>query len=259
MKKNYLLMAVAVLGLAACSNELKDNPVNPTVRNVPAGVEAVDLGLTSGTKWANMNVGATKVTGFGTYFAWGETKGYTVNPETNGDEGATYSKNLFSWETYAWCNGTTSTFTKYCPTGSADRWDADTNGGTPDGKTQLAYADDAVRVNWGASWRMPTKADFDELLAQTNAEWVADYEGTGVAGYKFMNKSDAAKFIFLPAAGCLGKDGYYGKGTGGGYWSSTLTSDDPRNAYDLYFGSDYLGSEGYYRFYGQSVRAVQKN
>ena len=36
------------------------------------GVEAVDLGLS--VKWANMNVGATKDSGFGTYFAWGEIK-----------------------------------------------------------------------------------------------------------------------------------------------------------------------------------------
>ena len=36
----------------------------------PDGVEAVDLGLS--VKWANMNVGATKASGFGSYFAWGE-------------------------------------------------------------------------------------------------------------------------------------------------------------------------------------------
>ena len=34
---------------------------------------AVDLGLPSGTKWANMNVGANKPEDFGDYFAWGET------------------------------------------------------------------------------------------------------------------------------------------------------------------------------------------
>ena len=259
MKKLNFLMAVAALVLASCSNDDNDNdsPVNPTLGNAPAGVEAVDLGLPSGTKWANMNVGATKVTGFGTYFAWGETKGYTVNTENNGDEGATFDKNLFNWETYVWCKGTTSTFTKYCPIGSAERWDASVNGATPDGKTQLDDADDAARAVWGGAWRMPTKADIDELLAQTNAEWIENYEGQGVDGYKFTNKSDATKFIFMPAAGCLGKEGYTGKGTAGGYWSSSLTPGNPLQAYDLYFGSTYLDSEGFYRYFGQSVRAVQ--
>ena len=48
------------------------------------GVEAVDLGLS--VKWANMNVGAEKDSGFGTYFAWGETK----------------PKEYYSWGTYVW-------------------------------------------------------------------------------------------------------------------------------------------------------------
>lgn len=35
--------------------------------------EVVDLALPSGTKWANMNVGATSPEGYGGYYAWGET------------------------------------------------------------------------------------------------------------------------------------------------------------------------------------------
>lgn len=38
----------------------------------PTNVEAVDLGLPSGTKWANMNVGATTPEGYGEHYAWGE-------------------------------------------------------------------------------------------------------------------------------------------------------------------------------------------
>ena len=33
----------------------------------------VDLGLTSGTLWATMNVGATSETDYGSYFQWGDT------------------------------------------------------------------------------------------------------------------------------------------------------------------------------------------
>ena len=41
--------------------------------NAPEGVEAIDLGLPSGTKWASCNVGATKPYEYGGYYAWGET------------------------------------------------------------------------------------------------------------------------------------------------------------------------------------------
>ena len=36
--------------------------------------EYVDLGLPSGTLWAKCNVGASAPEGYGSYFAWGETK-----------------------------------------------------------------------------------------------------------------------------------------------------------------------------------------
>ena len=61
-------------------------------------VEAVDLGLS--VKWANMNVGAKKESGFGTYFAWGETQ----------------PKEYYSWKTYAWSRGDSQFLTKYSTT-----------------------------------------------------------------------------------------------------------------------------------------------
>ena len=38
---------------------------------------AIDLGLPSGLKWANMNIGAEKETDYGLYFQWGDVVGYT--------------------------------------------------------------------------------------------------------------------------------------------------------------------------------------
>lgn len=48
-------------------------PIKPD--NTPNGVTAIDLGLPSGTKWANMNIGAKSISSYGDYFAWAETKG----------------------------------------------------------------------------------------------------------------------------------------------------------------------------------------
>ena len=97
-------------------------------------------------------------------------------------------------------------------------------------RTILNLADDAARANWGGQWRMPTKADFEELKNNTNSEWVYDYNGTGVAGRRFT--ADNGNHIFLPVTG-------YRNGTSlhntadGYYWSSSLSTDDPDIAYEL--------------------------
>ena len=230
--------------------------VSPTKTNAPDGAVAVDLGLPSGTKWANMNVGATSVTDYGTYFAWGETSGLTVVGHSNTIADVSI-KTHFSWDTYAWCKGTYSTFTKYCPTGKQGSYWWDTSGSivTADNKTQLELADDAARANWGGAWRMPTEGEFTELKNNTDNEWVANYNG--VAGYKFMKKSDHSVYIFLPAAG--GRDGssFLDQGSGD-YWSSTLSSY-PGDARRLFFSDGYVTTSGLYRYYGYTVRAVLKN
>jgi len=45
--------------------------------------EGVDLGLASGVKWADRNLGATDMTGTGTYFAWGDTEARTSYDESH--------------------------------------------------------------------------------------------------------------------------------------------------------------------------------
>lgn len=248
----------AAIGTTVAITGWSDNgnaTVSPTVEktNAPAGVEAVDLGLPSGTKWANMNIGATSVTGYGTYFAWGETSGYTSESD--------YAKKYFSWDTYAWCKGTQTTLTKYCPTDKQGSNWWNTSGSTvpADNKPQLEYADDAARANWGGAWRMPTKDEFTELKNNTDYEWVANYNGTGVSGYKFTNKTDNTKFIFLPAAGYRHESSFLSQGSYGLYWSSTLRSGDPLYAWYLEFYDGYVHTYYYDRFFGLSVRAVLRN
>ena len=90
-----------------------------TPGTAPAGVVAVDLGLPSGTKWANMNVGASKPEDYGLYFAWGETVGY--GSDTN-------DGHSFDWASYNWCKDSWNTMTKYC---------TDSSYGTVDDKAVL--------------------------------------------------------------------------------------------------------------------------
>ena len=200
--------------------------------NTPEDVEAVDLGLPSGLKWANMNVGANSPEDYGDYFAWGE-----VTPQ---------SDNAYNWESYKWCNGSNRTMTKYC----TDLYYG--NDGFVDNKTVLDAEDDAAHANWGGDWRMPTHAECQELIDNTTSEWTTQ---NGVNGYKFTSKTNG-KSIFLPAAGYRSNGGL--NGAGSNYWSSTLYESYPDGAWCLYFDSGDVYTYGDRRLYGQSVRPVRQ-
>ena len=179
------------------------------------GHEYVDLGLS--VKWATMNVGAKTPEEYGDYFAWGETT----------------TKSTYNWSTYKYCNGSSSTLTKY---------NIKSSYGTVDNKTKLDLSDDAARANWGGSWRMPTDAEMTELRNNCTWTWTSQ---NGVNGYKVTSTSRSnGNSIFLPA----GSDDYY--------WSSSLNTDDPDYAWSVYFFSGYVYRISNYRYYGRPVRPV---
>lgn len=189
--------------------------------------EAVDLGLS--VKWASFNVGATCPEEYGEYYAWGETE----------------VKTAYSWSTYKWCNGKSSTLTKYCINSSY---------GTVDEKATLDSEDDVAHVKWGGNWRMPTRAEQDELRNSCAWFWTSV---NGVNGYRVTGRNGNS--IFLPAAGYrYGKNMYY-HGVYGYYWSATLSFyDDDSGSKASYIlfrdgGWDWLD---YGRYGGLSVRPV---
>ena len=162
---------------------------------VENGHEYVDLGLS--VKWATCNVGATSPKEYGDYFAWGET-----TPKTT-----------YNWSTYKYCNGTYDSMTKYC---------TDSEYGIVDNKTTLELSDDAARVNWGGSWRMPTRAEYMELENNCTRTWTTL---NGVNGYKVTSNKNGNS-IFLPAAGYR-SNGYLSYADSyGGYWLTSLHDDD---------------------------------
>jgi len=202
--------------------------------------EAVDLGLPSGVKWASFNVGATVPEEYGAYFAWGETV-----PKSN-----------HTWETYKFRvsgnNYNNVTFSRYCPSEKTSFWGSS---GSPDNKASLAdygYEDDAARANWGGKWRMPTKAEFEELIANCYCEWDTFNH---VKGYLFTSKTNYNS-IFLPAAGFRIDTSVNDAKTDGFYWSSSLRTEDPVYAWSRRFDKSEIRSVGSYRYYGRSVRPV---
>ena len=207
--------------------------------------DAVDLGLPSGLKWASFNLGASKPEEYGDYYAWGETEPYysSLDPLTwkEGKGGG------YAWSSYKWCMGTSNTMTKYCSMSSYGY-----NGFT-DNKTVLDLEDDAVHVNLGGTWRMPTVAEWTELREKCTWTWTTQ---NGVRG-RLVTGSNGNS-IFLPAAGC--RDGTYLDyvGSRGYYWSSSLGTGSPYGAWIVYFHSGNVLGYREYRFDGFSVRPVSE-
>ena len=110
---------------------------------VPVPNDCVDLGLASGLLWAKYNIGTTEPTQLGNYYAWGET-----SPKKK-----YYSDN---YKYYKMGEYTIKRITKY---------------NEEDGKTVLDLEDDAARANLGVGYRIPTKADWEELLE--DCKWEA--------------------------------------------------------------------------------------
>ena len=198
-------------------------------RTMNAVHEFVDLGLPSGLKWATCNVGATKPEEYGDYFAWGE-----VEPKTT-----------YNWSTYKYCVDNMDNLTKYCTQSNYGK------DGFTDSKTVLDPKDDAATANWGGTWRMPTKAEQDELRDNCTWKWTTQ---NGVNGRKVTGPNGNS--IFLPAAGCMDGGTLDDAGSEGYYWSRSLITDDPDRAYLVYFCSGYVDWRRYVRYYGFTVRPV---
>ena len=198
--------------------------------NTTVSHDCVDLGLPSGTLWATTNIGATNPEDFGDYFAWGETQ----------------PKDVYDWSTYMWCNGSNFALTKYNNDSSHG------NNGFVDNKTELDPEDDAATANWGSEWRMPSLEQIQELLNNCTTQWTAI---NGVNG-RLLTSTINDESLFLPANGYL--DGSTLEGNGwGNYWSRTLDTSFPGEAYYLNFGSGLVRTYSLGRQYGFSVRAVR--
>ena len=201
-----------------------DEPVTP-----PDMHEWVDLGLPSGTLWETCNVGANAPEEAGDYFAWGETE----------------PKEVYTFETYKWCNGSMHTITKYCTHSGYG------SNGFTDGKTELDPGDDAAYVNWGSSWRMPSKSQQDEL--RDNCTWTWTNQN-GVEGRLVTGPN--GNTMFLPTAGYRESNNLTDNGTGL-FWSRTIEARTPSEALILRFNCEIWHWTIENRCYGLNVRAVR--
>ena len=192
---------------------------------------AVDMGLS--VKWADCNIGAGSPWECGDYFSWGETR----------------TKSSFPWSSYKYMSG--GKLTKYCTNSTS---------GTVDNRLVLEPQDDAAYINWGSSWRVPTKEQWEELADNNKCKWEWTNKN-GVDGYK-VTSNITGNSIFLPITG------YKPAGTRiehpelGLYWTSTLFTGQYDKgylaAYRFDLGASHYNCRGTHRCNGRAIRAVCK-
>jgi hypothetical protein len=193
------------------------------IASTASNPEAVDLGLS--VKWGSCNIGATTPEGYGEYYSWGGLEPVTV----------------YDWAHYRYGSSATS-LTKYCIRSSE---------GIVDNQTVLLPEDDVATQTLKDNWRMPTEAEFNELLENCTWSWTKQ---NGVSGYKVTSKTNGNS-IFLPAPGQKSDSDWYNPGSVGYYWSSTLSSNSGF-ARGLCIYSSKKEWMNYGRDYGHSIRPV---
>lgn len=212
------------------------------------GFEYVDLGLPSNTMWATCNVGATKPEDSGLLFQFGQVNGYKY-----GDENHKFKKLKNNNKDNA------RGFKSKTATGIAY-----------DVGSTLGLKDDAVHVNMGGKWRMPTYScdydadleeyefggDWGELLNNTNQTVVTI---NNIKGMLFTSNING-NTLFIPFM-----DGYW---DGDKYiqcvedaviWSSAVDCSNYNFANNFYCNSnEYFSINFDFRYCAMAVRGVFK-
>lgn len=208
------------------------------------GHEFVDLGF--GTKWATMNVGATSMEKYGSYYQWA------------GTEDVTNTSMILDWTRCPYHTGSSplTGWTKYIfykPT----YWSGP---GSQDDKVVLDIEDDAANYAWGGKWRTPTSNEWDALVAYCTFTWTTI---NGVEGYKVQSTLTGYtdKWIFLPSGSGYRDSNtisYFGDSATGHYWSSSLYNASPQSAYSMYIANGVSTTSYSNRKCGIPIRAVFK-
>ena len=214
--RNIFRSKKPIIGIIAVMMLVGTNSVYAqTVSGSINGHAYVDLGLPSGVLWATCNLGADSPEEYGDYYAWGETSSKAEYTKKNSK---TYKKESYKYDI----------------------------GGKSD--TDAAYA------NWGGTWRLPSKAETEELVDK--CVWTLIVEG-GNFGYKVTGPN--GRSIFLPVAGMQIDSSVELADVACRYWTSTPNESNAESAYTLFFAGEYLEVSDFdCRFVGCPIRAISE-
>lgn len=211
------------------------------------------MGLPSGLLWAPMNIDARQERGFAespflydcSFVSWGNVEPHSPNSEN-------------TFVDYNW-GGVNA---------QAPWYDGQVYGSTPGSElmTDIDIAHDVANLICGEKWRMPSDAEFMELIdncdfVQADGTTVID-DGTtdkrvtvnGVLGIYLKSKNNG-NLLFFACSGYGNGTSWSNHGTYGFYWSASY--DSARNAYDLlFYGGGVNPQHRSDRFHGYPVRPV---
>ena len=196
-----------------------------------SNVQWVDLGLPSGTLWADRNVNADEPEWYGSFYAWGEVE----------------TKVNYTWSTYKY-GSSNYNLTKY---------NSYSGQGTVDSLTVLQDEDNVAKLAYGSTATMPSAVLWDEL---NNSSYITKTSTSvnGVAGMRYTSTSNGNS-IFIPYAGYIENSAVSGRGTYAYIWLLDKGSY-PSSNYNNYANRGYSASTGSgitERKFGFSVRAVK--
>lgn len=169
-------------------------------------------------KWATMNIGAASVSDAGHYFAWGYAEGCVRNTAGSG-----------------WVLASDNTTAKDFD--AADFPDRD-----------ASSFQDAATSNWGGSWRMPTKDEFEDLIKKASSS-ADQYESQHGYSFNYLGEE-----IFLPAAG-YGESVNFVYQDYSYYWSSSHGSYSSQG-WGLYIKDNNPQMQDFNSEFGFLVRAI---
>ena len=176
----------------------------------------VDMG--TGVLWAKYNLGAEKETEEGGKYGWGDPTGTT---------NSTY-------------------LADYDPAESIVGLNVD-----PAAVAEL----DSYDVDDAYNSKLPTNADFAELIANTTQEWTTQ---DGVAGYLFTSKTTGNN-LFFPAAGYREGAELKDAQNLGDYWTGSIYSTNTDYGYTLSFNNAGVKTGFAKRSMALSIRPVKKS
>lgn len=212
-----------------------------STRNIDLSAKKVDLGLS--VAWAGWNIGAAKPQEAGGYYCWAETEDKKNN---------TANEN-----SYKYYDKSRDKYTKYVP--DTEKWAC--YGQKPDNYLNLRPLDDAAFINWGESWRTPTREEWKEL--KDKCKW----EYTSMDGmYGYIVTGPSGKSIFLPFGGSRRDNDLFRVGEYGSYWTDETVHSGYTKLNEIHQthsahcvsmdDKDIDAGAQVYKYYGHSVRAV---
>lgn len=209
MLKKIITAIISLIVISSCGNKIsKSKTITEEIPQVEC--VAIDLGLPSGTLWAESNIGASSCEDPGYFFYWGDAKPFETGMR-------------YKYVNDAFYDGGDCQYLKYVTSGEY---------GEIDGLTELVSSDDAAAVLVGNGWEMPSIEDINELFQFCTQKFEIQNNQEGIS---FVGPNGES--IFLPyhkRTGFIGAMPFGDPVYDPIYWSKNLAANSNWEGYSFF-------------------------